>query len=501
MKSRMILFAVGCTLAIVGARAAGAEAQLPVEARAALRRATEALRAIATEGGYLWRYSTDLQQRAGEVIAMPTQIWVQPPGTPAVGMAFLRAHAATKDPYYLAAARAAAQALVRGQLESGGWDYLVEFDTKERSRWAYRVDGPAPAAGVSSTRPRKNISTYDDDNTQSALRFLLAFVDAATSAPAPEDAPVRAALDYGLGKLVEAQYPIGAWPQRWDGQPRDPAAYPVKRASFPAAYPREQPKTSYYQHYTLNDDTHRDAIVTLLDAHKRTGRAGYLEAAKRGGEFLLRAQMPEPQPAWAQQYNAAVEPAWARAFEPPAITAGESVGVLRQLVDLYLELGDERYLKPLPAAIAWYERSKLGAGRWARLYELQTNRPLYGDRDGKIHYTLEEITEERRTGYSWQGDYGIPAAIDHARAVMQAGRERWRADHANRPPTPAQAATRARRLESRVREIVGRLDAQGRWLSDFAGKNLDRNAGPWIDTQVFIINVRTLCDYLELAGR
>ena len=52
-----------------------------------------------------------------------------------------------------------------------------------------------------------------------------------------------------------------------------------------------------------------------------------------------------------------------------------------------------------------------------------------------------------------------------------------------------------------MREIVGRIDAQGRWLSDFAGKNLDRNAGPWIDTQVFIINVRTLCDYLELAGR
>ena len=476
------------------------ENELTGQTRAALLRATDYMRSIAAEGGYLWRYSTDLKHRAGEEIATPTQIWVQPPGTPSVGMAFLRAYAVTKEPRYLAAARAAAQALARGQLESGGWDYLVEFEPKERGRWAYRGEAAAPAAAGGAARPRKNVSTFDDDNTQSALRFLLAFLDATTGAGDPGDARLREAVDYGLRKLMDAQYPIGAWPQRWDGRPHDPARHPVMAASFPQDYPREQPKTGYYQHYTLNDNTHRDAVLTLLDAHKRTGRAEYLDAAKRGADFLLRAQLPEPQPAWAQQYTGAVEPAWARAFEPPAITAGESANVVRLLVDLYLELGDERYLKPLPAAIAWYRRSTVAPNRWARFYELQTNRPIYGDRDGKIHYTLEELSEERRTGYSWQGEYGIPAAIDHAEAVMKAGRAKWQADHTAKPLPPGQKAARARRLEARVREVLANLDAPGRWLTSDGGKKLDKRDGPWVETGVFNANVRTLCEYLELTG-
>ena len=39
---------------------------LATEARAALAKATAAMQGIATEGGYLWRYSPDLSARAGE---------------------------------------------------------------------------------------------------------------------------------------------------------------------------------------------------------------------------------------------------------------------------------------------------------------------------------------------------------------------------------------------------------------------------------------------------
>ena len=77
--------------------AARAASPLPDQARAALARAAGYLRSIATEGGYLWTYSEDLKERRGEEKATATQIWVQPPGTPAVGMAFLRAYAATGD--------------------------------------------------------------------------------------------------------------------------------------------------------------------------------------------------------------------------------------------------------------------------------------------------------------------------------------------------------------------------------------------------------------------
>src|SRR5262249_49837318 len=75
---------------------------------------------VASHGGYVYYYSVDLKQRWGEGKASADTIFVQPPGTPAVGMAYLKAYAPTGDSFYLDAARETAAALVNGQLESGG---------------------------------------------------------------------------------------------------------------------------------------------------------------------------------------------------------------------------------------------------------------------------------------------------------------------------------------------------------------------------------------------
>jgi hypothetical protein len=471
-----------------------ADEPLPVQARAAMSRATAYIRSIATEGGYLWRYSPDLKERAGENVATATQIWVQPPGTPSMGMAFLRAHEVTGDPQYLEAAKAAADALAVGQLESGGWDYLVEFDPALSAKWYRRIDvGKISAADAAK---RRNISTFDDDNTQSALRLLLAVADASKGANEPRDGRIREARDYALRRLLEAQRPNGGWPQRWTGVRVDPQEYPVRPARFPQDYPREYPKQNYMGHYTLNDNTQRDCVLTLLDAAKRLGRPEHRAAALRGGDFLILAQMPEPQPAWAQQYNPQLEPAWARAFEPPCVCAGESVGAMRLLVDLYLETGEEKYLEPLPRAIAWYRRSAIAPGVWARMYELRTNTPIFGDRDGKIKYRVEDLSEERQTGYSWKGDYGATAAIRYYEEVKSAGRSAILAKRQaveEKAKTPKDKAARARVLESRVQAAIAALDAQGRWL----GSGGRRASGEQITTAGFIMNLRTLSDYLE----
>jgi hypothetical protein len=97
---KILLFAVAL---LVGSAAHAAE-PLAVQARATLEKATAYMRSIATEGGYLWRYSLDLKEREGEEKATATQIWVQPPGTPSMGMAFLRMFEVTGDARYLAAA-------------------------------------------------------------------------------------------------------------------------------------------------------------------------------------------------------------------------------------------------------------------------------------------------------------------------------------------------------------------------------------------------------------
>ena len=113
-------------------------------------------------------------------------------------MAFLDAYAATGDSTYRDAARDAAYALVRGQLRSGGWDYLIEFDPEKRTRYAYRSQPAAPL----DARKAMNVTTLDDDTTQSALRLLMR-VDKALEF---KDAAIHEAAMYALD--VAAQGPV-----------------------------------------------------------------------------------------------------------------------------------------------------------------------------------------------------------------------------------------------------------------------------------------------------
>ncbi len=76
---------------------------------------------VTVRRGYVWRCSTDLTLREGEGKGRDTRIWVQPPGTPTVGGAFLRAHKATDDRAHFQAALDAAHPLVAGQVRTGGW--------------------------------------------------------------------------------------------------------------------------------------------------------------------------------------------------------------------------------------------------------------------------------------------------------------------------------------------------------------------------------------------
>ena len=86
----------------------------------------------------------------------------------------------------------------------------------------------------------------------------------------------------------------------------------------------------------------------MLEAARIYKEPRYLASAEKGGEFMLLSQMPEPQPGWAQQYDREMHPAWARQFEPPSITGGESQSVMRALMLLYRETGRQKYLEPLP---------------------------------------------------------------------------------------------------------------------------------------------------------
>jgi hypothetical protein len=445
------------------------------QAAAGLKRAVGFYRTtVSTEGGYLWRYSDDLARREGEAKATATQAWVQPPGTPAVGLAYLAAYEATGDAYYLEAAAATARALVRGQLRSGGWDYKIEFDPNLRKEHAYRADGDTGG---------RNVTTLDDNTTQEAIRLLMR-VDVALK---QTDAAIHGATVFALDSLAKAQYPNGAWAQRYDTFP-DPAMFPVKKASFPEAWPREYPAKDYRSYYTFNDNSLADAIDVMFEAEKLYGEPRYRAAATRAGDFILLAQLPEPQPGWAQQYDADMHPAWARKFEPPAVTGGEAQGVMLTLLRLYRETGDRKYLEPIPRALAYYRKSLLPDGRLARFYELKTNRPLYFTTDYKLTYADDDVPTHYAFKVSSRLDQ-IAREYERAKDLPPGGAKKEPAPPRGKP-SPAQ--------EAEVRAVLAALDEQGRWVENGRLKyhGPDDPTRRVIDSRTFVRNVGVLSRYL-----
>ncbi len=476
---------VACCAAVLAA-ASGVPAQdAPSKdaAVAALHKAVQFFRTHASvKGGYVFRVSADLTKREGEEKVGPMGAWIQPPGTPAVGMAYMDAYRLTQDPRLLDAALETGVALVNGQLESGGWDVLIEFDPEARGRYAYRVDKPQ---GKAEDR-RRNITTFDDDKSQSCLRFLMD-LDRTLEF---KNAVIHEAVQYAQDAFLKAQYPNGAWPQGYSEFP-DPAEYPVKSASYPESWPRTFPGVNYRGFYTLNDSTISDLIRTLLDAYDIYGDERFLAAAKKGGEFFLLAQMPDPQPGWAQQYDRDMHPAWARKFEPPAITGGESQAVMQTLINLYHRTADEKYLAPIPKALAYYRTCLLPNGRLARFYELRTNQPLYFTKD----YQLTDSSADMPTHYA----FIVSSRLDRIEADYKKARERG----ASLPGTrEAERPKMSAALAQSARAAIDGLDARGAWVQEGRLRNFGSgdDTREVIDSRTFIENLQTLARFVA-AGR
>ena len=436
------------TLLLAWGPPARGDESLAGRAEAAMEKASGFFESVSVGGGYAGIHSLDLKQRYGESLrekAQPTEIWIQPPGTPTVGLAYLRAWRATGGKRYFRLAREVALSLAWGQRAAGGWDH--------------RADVSHRGAEASHPVRRKGRCTFDDRISQGALDFLMEFDQLA-------DEPwLTESIQLAWKHLLEAQFPNGAWPQ-W---------YPLRGG--------------YHDYYTFNDATINDCIAVLLKAHRLYGREELLRAALRGGDFIILSQISCGQAGWAQQYSHDLKPARARSFEPTAICSAVAARNIRTLVDLYLVSRDRKYLSPVAKAAAWLDKSKLAADTWARFYEVGTNRPIYGDRDGKVYYKLDQISEERRKGYSWQSNYGISSAMAYYDKALRADPDAFLAAE-NKPPSAESRKRRAQALAAQVRKVIAALDEKGRWVAD--GR---------IHCQDFVRNFNVLAEYVELAPK
>jgi PelA/Pel-15E family pectate lyase len=461
----------------------------PVSAQTSLRdQAITAMRkaavfyhdTVSTRGGYLMEYTADLSKRYGELPARESQIWVQNPSTPGVGEAFLAAYRATGDSLYLKFAGDAGRALVWGQMDCGGWNYLIDFVPGSLESWYQEAK---VFTDYDEFMHFDGNATFDDGVTAESTLLLLHLYDA-TLDPVWLP-PLKKALDY----ILRAQFPNGAWPQR----------YPLIG-------------TGYDTLYTFNDGVISGNIELMMEAYRLLCDPRYRESARRGADFIIVSQHPGPQYGWGQQISWDMKIAKARVFEPAALTTPDTVDNLRCLMDVYEFTGDRRYLEPIPKALDWLDSVVSPDGRLGVFLEEGTNRPLaakfVGDSGTPESVEITYNLAEAMGGYGFERrNFSTAPERKRYEALKSA---LWKPPAQGNQLTTAAAQARAKSLEENVRRTITALDGRGRWTEDgrmytkrYCYKNDMEYEGPvlkngWIRTGTFIRNMNRLAEYVRL---
>jgi len=522
-KARFVLIVILLPLfAGLYGHCAASEAPTKQEALAALRKAVEFyVTEVGTEAGYHSVYRVQFspgqsgKESKWQISGRGPQTVQQ--ATPTVGMAYLEAWEATGDRYFLEAARSAAYGMLKGQMCSGGWDERVtELNPEKRKNYRFRVGGDCPGAEEWSrdwyepdetadkqVDDRRNMTNLDNNITQSVVRMLMR-VDRALSF---EDKAIHKAVLHALDHLVLAQYPIGAWSRNYE-KCGNPELFPIIPASYPDRWSHTWTRPAFYSYYNLNDDCTLNVMDVMLEAARIYNEPKYRASAEKAGVFLILAQMPDPQPAWAQQYNPKMHPSWARSMEPPAISGRESVSVLYALLTLYRETGKKRYLEPIPRALDYLERSsytKNGKRVIARFYELKTNRSLYitpGSPDvRKITYSDERV----KGGYTFATSAEpLERIAENYKQLLAAKPEDIRRPEKltslkpfiHTQPQPMSKAA----LAEKVSAAISALDKRGAWLKPYAA---EQDTIPPVQSRIssgtFAKNVKILSNYIILS--
>ena len=282
------------------------------------------------------------------------------------------------------------------QRDSGGWpknkDYEANMD-REKLRQEKGL----------------NDSTFDNGATTSEIRIL------AKEFRKNGGKKYHEAFHKGLKFCLDAQYENGGWPQY-----------------FPKA-------KGYRAHVTFNDN----AMVKVMELLREVAsedefsfvedslrkRAG--ESVEKGVACILKCQIRvngKPTVWCAQHDEETLKPAKARSYELPSFSGNESVGLVRFLMSI--KEPSEEVKASVEGAVQWFRDHQITGYRlekkkgdfpkgydrvlvknadaeplWARFYDLEEGLPIYCSRDGVPKRKLEEISYERRNGYSWVGTF------------------------------------------------------------------------------------------------
>ena len=264
--------------------------------------------------------------------------------------------------------------------------------------WAKNIDKTKP--GAKAKRVKESDATIDNNATTSEIRFLLRWHKR------HGDGESLAAALRGIDWLLAAQLANGGW------------------AQFPNR------TKGYWTQITFNDNAMRNVLALMRDAAEgredfavldKTRRDRCAAAFKRGIGCVLKCQIRvDGKPTvWCQQHDReTLAPTGGRAYELASFASQESAEILLLLMSI--EKPSPEIVEAVEGGAAWFERTRLADGRWARFYDLDECRPFFCDRTGIPRRDISEIAPERQHGYSWFNTKGDKALKKYAE---------WRKNH------------------------------------------------------------------------
>lgn len=290
---------------------------------------------------------------------------------------------------------------VSWQMEHGGWDKGIDLHGERP--W----DGTEPKNASSGWTGVNGelIGTIDNDATYSHIIYL-AQVYQATG-----DEKYKESIEKGLDFIFKLQYESGGFAQ---------------------VYPR---RGNYSDNVTFNDEAMISVLMMLEDVRDEVYpfnndvvseeyRSKVDASIDKAIDYILKSQIVSQGKltAWCAQHDPVTyEPLGARAYEHPSISGKESIAVIKFLMN---QEQTPEIQKAIESAITWLKESEVkgvkfdkndpngkyfiedpNSSLWYRFYQVDTNLPIFSDRDGIIKHDITEIGEERRNGYSWSGTW------------------------------------------------------------------------------------------------
>ena len=200
------------------------------------------------------------------------------------------------------------------------------------------------------------------DSCQSHPLYLLGYLYRITGEKKYLDTMIKAGNFY-----LKAQNPDGSWSHHYN---------PAKQ--------RGETCRGLPQGGEINDLAMNDAIDVMILMYHVTKDRKYIDAIKRAGEWLLKAQLKGQVRGWADQYDNTLTPTWARNFEPPALSWESTRHGLQAMAELYRLSGDKRYRNAIVETLDWLKKT-FPDNVMYRYHDYKNGRPMLAIMD-KVYY-------------------------------------------------------------------------------------------------------------------